>query len=132
MENIDKVTAFIETILCYLIPFIMMVGIIVIILAFIIPAIKKHKKQIDNEEAKAIRKKWVQAGTSVFILISFVAFIFIQPEKIVEILGPSASSIVEMIFSGIAFIFGACVGLGLFYIMKKIWIELNEERKIKK
>lgn len=131
MENIAKViakvTAFIETILCYLIPFVMMVGIIVIILAFIIPAIKKHKKQIDNEEAKAMRKKWVQAGTSVFILTSFVAFF--QLEKIVEILGPSASSIVEIIFSGIAFIFGACVGLGLFYIMKKIWIELDEERK---
>jgi len=119
MENIDKVTAFIETILCYLIPFIMMVGIIIIILAFIIPAIKKHKKLIDNEEAKAMRKKWVQAGTSVFILISFVAFIFIQPEKIVEILGPSTSSIVEMSFSGFAFIFGAFAGLGLFYIMKK-------------
>lgn len=127
MENIDKVTAFIETILCYLIPFIMMVSIIVIILAFIIPAIKKHKKQIDNEEAKAMRKNWVQAGTSVFILTSFIAFF--QLEKFVEILGPSASSIVEMIFSGIAFIFGACVGLGLFYIMKKIWIKLDEERK---
>ena len=124
MENIDKVTAFIETFLCYLIPFIMMVSIIVIILAFIIPAIKKHKKQIDNEEAKAMRKKWVQAGTSVFILISVVAFI--QREKIAEMLGPSASSIIEMIFAGFVFIFGACVGLGLFYIMKKIWIELDE------
>lgn len=126
MENIDKVTAFIETFLCYLIPFIMMVSIIVIILAFIIPAIKKHKKQIDNEEAKAMRKKWVQAGTSVFILISVVAFIL--REKIAEMLGPSASSITEMIFAGFVFIFGACVGLGLFYIMKKIWIELDEDK----